>query len=233
MKHRIFAAALVALTFSGPALAADDTARQITVTGEGRVEAEPDMAVITLGVTHESEAAKEAMDQTSASVATILQRLDRLGISPRDLQTQQLSLNPVWSNRPISSDGERRITGFVASNMVMVRVRDLNALGLILDAVMEDGANQFNGLQFGMQDPDPLTDEARRRAVSDAIAKASLLAEAAGVTLGPVQSISEAGARGPVMMEMAAAARGGGVPVAPGEVTLSANVSMVFEIADN
>lgn len=231
MKTFVLAAALAGLSFSAPALAEQETLRQISVTGAGVVEAEPDMAMITLGVTHESQAAKDAMDQTSVSVASILQRLDRLGIAPRDLQTRQLSLRPVWSNRPSSSNGQSKITGFVASNTVMVRVRDMTSLGVVLDAVLTEGANQFNGLQFGMQEPDPLTDEARRRAVADAMAKAQLLADAAGVSLGRVQSISEQYSSGPAMMEMRTASRGGDVPIAPGEVSLSANVSMVFEIA--
>lgn len=232
MVHRFLAAVLFCSLLSGTAWA-EPPERRITVAGEGRVEAAPDMATITLGVTHEAKEARAAMRATSEAVARVLERLAAMGIAPRDLQTRQLSLNPVWSDSSVSGNNRRRITGFVASNMVMVRVRDLAALGGILDTVIEDGANDFNGLRFGLQDPAPLMDEARRRAVADAMDRAKLLAGAAGVALGPVLSIDEHGG-GTVapMAEMAMRMSAGAAPVAAGELTLTATVSMVFAIAE-
>jgi uncharacterized protein len=101
-----------------------------------------------------------------------------------------------------------------------------------MDAVISDGANNFNGLRFSVQDPDPLMDQARELAVADAVARAELLTSAAGIGLGEVLSMTEQGGERPVVMEMSAA-RGGSVPIAAGEVSLSASVSMVFAIADN
>lgn len=111
-------------------------------------------------------------------------------------------------------------------------MRDLSALGSVLDAVIADGANSFQGLNFGLQDPEPTLDEARRRAVADGLRKAALYAAAAGVRLGPLTSLSEAGSNQP-RPEMMQAARmsSDAVPVAPGEVTVSASVTMVFAIA--
>lgn len=229
---RILSAAAVICALAGGAAWAEDTARRITVSGEGQVEAAPDMATITLGVTNEAREAKAAMEATSDAVARVLERLSSLGIAPRDLQTRELSLSPVWSDRGAAGEERRRITGFVASNTVLVRVRDLTALGGILDAVISDGANDFNGLRFGIQEPDPLMDAARRRAVADAMAQAELLAEAAGVELGPVMSISAHGGGRPAPMAEAMRSSAAGVPVAAGEVTVSANVSMVFAIAE-
>lgn len=208
---------------------AADPAR-ISVTGLGQVEAPPDMATITLGVTQQAEQAADAMAATSRAVGGILERLDAMGLEPRDLQTRRLSLSPVWSNRSGSSGAPPAITGFVASNTVLVRVRALERLGGILDAVIAEGANDFNGLEFSLQDPEPIRDQARARAVEDGIRKARLLAQAAGVTLGPVLSISEqdGGRPAPMMMEMSA--RAADVPVAAGEVSMRATVSMVFAI---
>ncbi len=230
MNRWTILAGALAMALAGAALA-DDMPRQITVTGEGRVEAAPDMATISLGVTHENEQAKLAMEATSDAVARILERIAAMGVAPRDMQTRALSLSPVWSERTASEGNRARITGFVASNTVMVRVRDLASLGRILDAVIEDGANDFNGLQFDVQNPEPLMDEARRAAVADAMARAALLAEAAGVTLGPVQSISEQGGMRPMGAMMDMAMRELGVPIAAGEVSVEAMVSMVFAIA--
>lgn len=224
------AALLIGLTAS--LASAAETMREITVSGQGEVSASPDMATIRIGVTQEAPEARAAMQATSASVAQMLTRLDEFGIAKTDVQTRRLTVNPVWSNRR-DSNGPAKITGFVASNTINVRIRDLDRLGEILDQVMAEGANEFNGLQFSLQDPDPLVTEARKAAVADAMEKAALYAEAAGVTLGPVQQITEQGGNPrPMMMEMASMARDAAVPIAEGEVTVQASVTMVFSIAE-
>lgn len=203
---------------------------QIIVTGEGSAFAVPDMAVITMGATAEAETAKAAMDQTSDITAAILARLEEFEVASRDVQTSDLSLNPVWSNRA-ETNGRPRIEGYQASNRVTVRIRDLSKLGVVLDAVLTDGANQLNGLQFTLSDPKPLMDDARRAAVVDARAKAELFAEAAGVQLGRLISLNENGSYSPrpEMMSMARASDAG-VPVAEGEAEIRANVSAVYAI---
>ncbi len=211
---------------------AQDTPRTISVSGEGRVEAVPDMAVISLGVTHEAKEAQDAMAVVSQNVSAILTRLTENGIEARDIQTSRFSLNPVWSNRNSSNGTRAEITGFSASNAVTVRVRDLSALGGILDQVIRDGANDFNGLQFTVQEQDPLMETARERAVQDAMAKAEHMARVAGVTLGAVQSMSEQSGRAQPMMMERAMMSDSSMPVAAGEVTLTASVSMVFSISD-
>ncbi len=205
---------------------------RITVTGSGVVEAPPDMALIRLGVVTAGRTAAAALGENSARVAAILEALAAAGIEARDLQTSGLSLAPRLESRAASVPREApRITGYEARNMITVRVRDLAALGRILDKVVEKGANSFAGLQFTRADLQPLQDEARRRAVRDAIARAALMAGAAGLRLGPVISISEAGGGGmprPEMMRSAAIA--GDVPVAGGEISVRAAVSMEFAL---
>ncbi|MCV6584170.1 MAG: SIMPL domain-containing protein [Marinibacterium sp.] len=202
----------------------------ITVTGQGQVFAAPDMATIRLGVTETDAEAARAMDATSQAMGTILARLTELGIAPRDVQTQSLQLDPIWQNRNGQSDQPPRITGYRASNQVMVRVRDLSELGGVLDALLQDGANDFGGLSFGIADPDDQMDAARRAAVADAMAKARLYAEAAGVTLGDVVSMSETGSARPQPRMMEAARVADAMPIAGGELGLSASVTMVFAI---
>ena len=232
MKPNLIVAAALIFLVAIPALA-ETSARQITVTGEGHVETVPDMATITLGVSHRAKEARTAMAQTSESVAQIIARLEAVGVAPRDVQTRQVTLNPVWTDPNKSGDISVRIAGFQASNTLYVRVRDLPSLGAVLEAVIEDGANEFNGLQFTVQDVDPLIVEARKLAVADAMAKAQQLAEAAGVTLGPVLTISEHGGGRPTpMAQMSMRDSAGGVPIAGGEISLSVNVSMVFAISE-
>ncbi|MBD3677634.1 MAG: SIMPL domain-containing protein [Rhodobacteraceae bacterium] len=209
---------------------ADEPLAQISMQGEGSVEMAPDMAIITLGAVREAVAAADALDATNRATAAVLARLAAAGVAERDMQTSGLSLSPRWENPRSMDNGRPRIGGFVATNMVTVRVRDLSILGVVLDAAVADGANQFHGLSFGMQEPRPLQDEARRRAVADARAKAELYAGAAGVKLGRILSITEAGggAPGPVMMrEMAVSSP---VPVAPGEVSIAQHVNITWQI---
>ncbi|WP_333683661.1 SIMPL domain-containing protein [Pontibaca methylaminivorans] len=234
MKTKTLLAAALGIVMTTAAWAEDMT-RQITVTGEGRVEAVPDMATISLGVTSQAEEAEAAMTETSGKVGAILSRLEELGLEKRDVQTRRIALSPLWSDRRQNdADQPAEITGYVASNTVTVRVRDLGALGDILGAVVEDGANEFNGLSFGLQEPDAAQDDARRKAVEDARARAELLAGAAGVQLGPVIRINDqSGARPmPRMMAAMADSRESAVPVAEGEIELNASVAMVFAIED-
>ena len=206
------------------------TPRQISVTGTGRVDLAPDMATVRIGVTHQDEDAGTAMQQTSDAVAAMLERLAGLGIEPRDVQTASLTLNPVWRDRP-DQQGQPVPWGFEASNVVSLRLRDIAMVGDVLDALVDDGANRLDGISFGLQDPEAGMDEARRRAVADARRKATLYAEAAGVGLGQVVSRSEMGGGmpRPQMMEMAAM-RADSVPVAAGELGITATVQMVFAL---
>jgi len=153
-------------------------------------------------------------------------------VADRDVQTAAINLSPVWDH---SNNQRRQVRGYVASNDLSVRVRELDDLGALLDALVADGANTMNGLRFSIAETDGLETEARADAVEDARLKAETLAKAAGVTLGPVLEIRE-GSAGPVpqavmrgaMMEAAAAS----VPVAAGELDIRVSVTVVFAISE-
>lgn len=225
--NRICGLAL-ALTMALPLAARAETPfPQLSVSGEGVVQSAPDMATISLGVTTQGATAAEAMAANSAEVAKVLANLTAAGIEGRDIQTTGLSLNPVWS----SYDSVQKIDSYQAVNSVTVRVRALDALGGVLDAAVKDGANTLNGLTFGLADPAPALDEARKRAVADAARKATILAEAAGVKLGRVVNITEAGGyASPVPMFRAEASMKDAVPVASGEVAMQVSVTILYAI---
>lgn len=209
-----------------------DTLRQITVTGQGRSEAAPDMATITLGVVTERPEAADAMRANSEQVADMLVLLAKEGIDARDMQTSNLSLHPRYLHR---NNEVPQITGFVANNTVSIRVRELDNLGGILDRVLTSGVNQLHGLSFGFADPQAQQDAARRAAMTEARRKADLYAEAAGVVAMRVISITETGAALPhpvMMMEAQAMSRAADVPIAQGEVTTQAQVTVVYELID-
>lgn len=226
-----FATTVPGLAQTQPTASAPVQSALITVMGEGVVHGAPDMAILSIGVTTEAKTAKDAMAQNSASLALVLERLKAAGIDARDLQTSNLSLNPNWSGYDSASGGQPKIAGYTATNQLTVRIRALETLGAVLDAAITDGANALNGLTFGLSDPRPSTDAARVLAVQDARAKATLMVEAAGVRLGKIVSIAEAGGfvqpAGPMFR---AAADSAPVPVEGGEVAANATVTVVFEI---
>lgn len=236
MKARKLLAAALMLSMGAGAAAASEAAapRQITVYGESMLQVAPELATITLGVTEEAEEAAAAMAAVSEAMEAVIAQLKDGGIAGADMQTQQIAMHPVWSqDRSYDNGGRREITGFQASNTLMVRVRDLDRLGPVLDTVLTAGANQFQGLSFGVEDPAAVTDRIRGEAVKDAMRKAQQLAEAAGMELGPVRTITESGSGGgprPMMaMDMA---RNEAMPVEAGELTFTHNVSVVFDMTE-
>ncbi len=225
----ILKALLITTLLAGPAFAQTVAPAQITVTGEGSVEGVPDVATLSLGVTTQGDTAAEAMAANTAALSAVLERLKAAGVAPRDMQTSNLSLNPNWTS--YDSASQPKIAGYMAQNQLTVRIRDLNSLGAVLDAAIADGANTLNGLTFGLSEPRPAMDKARAEAVADAKARATLLVEAAGAKLGRVVSITEGGGYSqPMPMFRADATSAEPVPVVGGEVSTTANVTIVYEI---
>jgi uncharacterized protein YggE len=200
----------------------------VTVAGTGTVSATPDMAEITTGVVTQASTAAQALAANSQAMERLLQTLGGLGVATRDIQTTNISVSPL---RRQGRDGQPpEITGYEVTNQVRVKVRDLSSLGRVLDQQVGQGANLVYGIQFGQQEPAPLLDEARRRAMADARRKAELFAAAASLEVGRVVAVQEAGVAAPrpemaPRMTMSAA-----VPVAPGEQEIRASVTVTFTL---
>lgn len=216
------------LAFAAPGQAETDTPATVTVTGEATIQAAPDMATISVGVTTTGATAAEAMSSNSAALRVVLDRLKASGVAEADQQTSNLSLSPNWVG--YDSGAVPTIAGYTASNQLSVRVRALGTLGVVLDAVITDGANTLNGLNFELSEPKPVLDAARVAAVADARARAALLVEAAGGTLGRVLTISENAGYGAPIPMFAKAADAASVPIASGQIGMAASVTMTFEI---
>ena len=224
-------ALLVALAASAcVAVAPNDGAPRrastVTVAGSGTVSATPDQAEITIGVVTQASTAAQALAANSQAMERLLQSLGNLGIGPRDIQTTNISVSP---QRRAPKEGQPpEITGYEVSNQVRVKVRDLARLGQVLDRQVSQGANLVYGIHFGLQEPAPLLDEARKRAMADARRRADLYAAAEGLKVGRVLSVQEAGVTPPgpaPRMAMSAA-----VPVAPGEQEIQASVTVTFTL---
>ncbi len=211
----------------------------IQVSAEARVDRAPDIAFVTAGVTEERATAKEAMAAQSAAMNGVFDALRAAGIADRDMQTSGLSLQPRYdyvetADREGVKRGEQKLAGYVASNQVTVRVRDLARLGDTLDSLVSSGGNTLSGVNFAIDDDKEVRNEARAQAMKDAIAKAELYASAAGLRVARIVTISEGYEYSPQPMPMARMSMASDMmestPVAGGEVGVTANVSVLFEL---
>lgn len=235
--NRFFAPLLLGAALVMPAaLHAQEQGRtppRIMVVGEGEAAIAPDMAILTLAVMREAETARAALDASNEAMAAVLAAMKEAGIADRDLQTAGLQINPRYVY-PQNGQGEPRITGYQVANTLTVRVRDLALLGEIIDRSVTLGVNQGGGIAFTNDDPSGALTEARKRAVADAVARASTLAEAAGVELGAIIEMSEHAQVPPPMPLGARAYRmeaaADSVPVEAGENSYRVQVNVTFEL---
>lgn len=234
--QKLLIAALLAFLFvPGFAVAEQEPKRTITLSGVGEVAAAPDQATISTGVITRAQTAKDALGENTASTQSVIDALKAAGIEDRDLQTSSFSINPVYDNRNANGQRELQIIGYEVRNTVTVRIRALQMTGEILDLVVQQGSNEISGPNFGLSNRTEVEDEAITKAVAQATARAKLLAEAAGVALGPVLTLSYGNPRVSAPRSgfaQAAVASAAPVPIQAGELTVQANVSMVFEISN-
>jgi hypothetical protein len=231
---RLMTAAFLATALSTAAFSAEPTPmnRTITISGHGEARVVPDIADISLGVSANAPTAREALTANTAAMNALMDTITKAGIAAKDVQTNNFSVNPHMEYDP-QNQQPPRITGYDVSNAVTVTVRDVAALGPLLDAAVSAGSNQINSISFRSSKADEVMDEARKEAVKDAQRKAALYTTAAGVGLGNILSMSEAGSAEPRPMFYAKAMRAdaaGAVPIAQGEQTLAIDMTMVWEI---
>lgn len=202
--------------------------RLITVSATGYAYAEPDRASLSAGVTAEGETAAAALSANTELMQKVVGGLKEAGVDAKDIQTSNFHLEPRYTH---PRDGTApAINGYRVSNQVTVLVRDLKALGGLLDKLVGLGANQVHGLSFEVSKAETLKDEARKEAIANARRRAELLAAAAGAEVGEVVTISEEVAYGgprPVAMR---AAKAESVPVEAGTETLEARVVVTWKL---
>lgn len=208
-------------------LAGAETAT-LTVTGEGRVEVAPDMARITLGLRAREATAEGALAAAAGQARAVLERLGAAGVAAEDLQTVAIRLDPVMV---YAENAAPRIEGYEAGTTLAVRVRRLEGLGALLDLAVAGGAAEVGGIVFEVAEPQPLEDRARAEAVADARRRAGVIAQAAGLALGPVVEITEGAATAAPGVPMLRFAEAAGMPVAPGQIAIGATVRIVFALS--
>ena len=225
-KILVFACALL---LAVPAAAAE---RTIDVDGYGEAMAKPDAAEISVAVIANATTASDAMALVSSKAAVLLKTVASHNIPEKNIQTGNVSLNPVYQRIKNSTSQEAKIIGYTASIDHRILVTQLDNLGLLLDGVLRAGADRLNGLRFLVTDPATMQAEARRKAIDNAFVVAKQLTAAAGVQLGDVMSITQSSGGRSVSQQrmMSAIESHQGVPVMPGQVAERARVHIIFAI---
>lgn len=224
-----------------PAAAQDDVnVSKLTVQGEGKVLAAPDIAIIVLGVETRNASAAGAVAENAILMNSTKKALMDAGIAEKDIQTSTYRLSTREEEPPIISRAETGIAEsgnvtppeFIATNRVTVRINDTRIVGQVLDAAIAAGSNNIQSISFDLSDPAPEKDRALAMAIEDASRKAEVAASAAGVELGRIVEISEGysfvSARSEVAYSLAAAPT---TPISPGELEVTASVTMTYEIS--
>ena len=236
-KFLVFAVLAFALILSacGPTTINQEApapARTLNVNGLGQVNLTPDIAYIYIGVHTEGATASEAVEANKSQTSSLISSIKKSGVDEKDIRTTNFS---IWPSQQYGPDGTISGTVYMVDNTVYITVRELDGLGDLLDSDISAGANTINSIQFDVADKAQALKDARTKAVADAQAQAQELAEAAGVSLGEIQTINfYENSAYPVDM-----GKGGGgvaydaasaVPIQPGQLTVSVNVNLTYSI---
>lgn len=206
--------------------------RTLSVTGTATIYLTPDVAYISIGVHTENEDAGAAISANSTQAQSVISAIQGMGVDPKDVQTVNFSIYPMQQYDPTT--GAVTGTRYAVDNTVYVTVHDIARISEVITASTGAGANSISGISFNVLDRDAALVEARRQAISNAQSMAEQMASAAGVTLGELQSISFSGIYSPSPMFEG---KGGGavamdasVPISSGQLTLTADVNVVYAI---
>ncbi len=227
--------------FNPPEDANADSLREISVSGTGTVQAEPDEAFVTLAVVTEAKDAATAQQDNAEKMQKVIKAVKSLGIPAKDIRTIGLSLNPIYSYEKCTTgkcpDTRPQITGYRASNQVEIRIRDTSLISDVLDEGVKAGANSVQGVRFALSEDKQREYrlEAVKEAAGKAEADAKALAEALGVTLLKPLRASTSSIYQPYIVprpffeEVAVSEMRAATPIEKGEVTVTAQVQVVYE----
>lgn len=207
----------------------------LTVSGNGDARVAPDVATVRLGITRQTKTAQEAQSKVNEVAQAILTAVTRAGIDRKQIQTSQLTLHPIYAPQKPESTDPPMIVAYRATNVISVRVEEMAKSGEVIDAGLKAGANELQGITFGLKDDTQAREQALRQASREVQSKARVLAESLGLKLGSVHEVQETGVsiQQPFFAGamMARAADGAGTPVSPGEITVNASVTVRYRFS--
>ena len=211
----------------------EKTEKTVRVTGTGAVSGEPDVVMLSIGVSVERDSVKQARAEAAEAMTGVIASLKGNGLLEEDIQTQHFSIHQQYDY----INGKREFRGYTVTNTASAKIRDLSIAGTVIDDAAEAGGDlvQINSIQFTIDDPTTLKMQARVAAMGDAQAKAQTLATEGGVTLGKPISISESGdfyVPYPVNLEFAFAgdAAAAETPIQSGQLQITVTVNVIYEI---
>jgi uncharacterized protein len=201
----------------------------ITVLGTGESQSRPDVANVSVGVVSDGKNAQEASSINANQTEQVVSALRKAGIADKDIQTSGYSVQPVYKQ----GNPAEGIQGYQVSNNVRATVRKLDSIGKVIDAAIKAGANNVHGVGFGLEKREAAEDGALKEAVENARRKADVIARAAGLRITGVREISSAPQepRPMMMMEASFSRAASATPISPGELTITAQVTVVYDVA--
>lgn len=205
----------------------------IHVTATANVDVVPDQASVSAGVQSDGKTAQEAMARNSELMRNVFATLAANGIAEKDISTTNLNLSPRYDYEQ-RTNGQPLLVGYRASNQITVVSRDLNSTGRLIDALLQAGLNNINGISFIVSEPEPAQAQARAAAIEKAKIKARMMAQSANVRLGRLLSLSEGSSAAPIVFNTMARSMSAdsAPPLAPGEREIGATVTMSYAILD-
>jgi uncharacterized protein len=212
-----------------------DIQRSITVTGVGQIAAAANLLLLNLAVETQAVTTSDALAGNNEQTAAVLSDLKAHGIQERDIQTTQLSIDPVMAQRDQDDTRPPRIVGYRVRNGLSARLREIHDAGAVIDAAVQAGGDtiRIEGVSFSFAEPSSLLSEARKRAINDAKDRAQQLTDGFGVKLGAVISISESDLGdppGPRAREFADFSIAASTPIFTGESEVTVRVNVSYEI---
>jgi uncharacterized protein YggE len=210
------------------------TTNTVSFTGQGKILAKPDVAVLNFSVLTEAATSKAAQDANSEKSKTVANFLKKQNIEDKDIKTISYNIYPQY-NYP--RNGIPQIKGYQVNQAYDVKIRDLDKVSSMLDGIVGAGANQVSNLRFEIDNPEKLKDQARAKAIDDAKDKAGALKGQLGIDLGKIINFSEnvAGYPTPIMYNSMAAKEGlgmggGGPDIQTGENEITVNITITYQI---
>ena len=211
--------------------AAAQAESKISVSGTGEIRVSADTAVISLGVSARDKDVLKAQQKVNESIAAIRAALTEQGISEENINTEFINIYVTYDYR----DDQEEVEAYNASSTLAIKVTEMDKVGALIDAAFSAGANTLNGISFSASDTSEAKSEALREAVADAKNKADVLAEASGLKITGIESLSEDGVFsyennvGNVYAKMAVAeAADAGTVVQAAKLIVSASVSITY-----
>lgn len=207
---------------------------QITVSGEGKIYAKPDVALVSLGVSTEAATVAEVTKSNTEKMNAVIEAIKALKVDEKDIQTTNYNLNPLYN---YTDKLGRVFQGYSLDQNIQVKIRDFTVIGDVLSKATEKGSNLVGNLQFTIDDPEQYKDQARAKAIEQAKLRAKNLSAESGVKLGKLINVFEnSSAPYYAAYDMNKGIGGGIAPMAatptvqPGQQEITVTINLTYQV---